>query len=271
MARSGKSRINHVLGSIGRPWLGLLGQCGSLCLMTATALRGIGRKLLRRGGFSTESLLDEMNESGSRSLPIVALVSLLIGVILVLQTAYQLERFGQKSLVAAGVAVSVTRELGPLITAIVVTGRVGAGFAAQIGTMKVSEELLALRTMAIHPIWFLVSPRLLALLVMLPALTILADFIAIGGGFVIGVTVYDINPTIYFQNTFLYMKGSDILSGVEKSVIFAAIITMVSCHLAFRVSGGAHGVGRATRLAVVTCIVLIILSDMLFAAISIPH
>lgn len=268
---SGPSILARGLGSVGRRSLGFLGQCGALTLMTATAVQGIGRKLAGRGGFSTESLLDEMHESGSRSLPIVALVSVLIGIILVLQTAYQLERFGQKDLVAAGVAVSITRELGPLITAIVITGRVGAGFAAQIGTMKVSEELLALRTMAIHPVWFLVSPRLFALVVMLPALTILADFIGIAGGFVIGVTIYDINPTTYFHNTFLFMRGSDILNGVEKSAIFALIITMVSCHLAFRVSGGAHGVGRATRLAVVTCIVLIILSDMLFTALSIPH
>lgn len=261
--------IRSLLGSIGYTTLLLLGNLGQITEMALGSLRGIGRKLRGKVSFPTAGLLDEMSESGVRSIPIVSLVSALIGMILVLQTAYQLEKFGQKSLVAAGVAVSVTRELGPLMTAIVVTGRVGAGFTAQLGTMKVSEEILALRTMAIHPVYFLVAPRLLALLIMLPCLTIFADFVAIAGGFFLGVGFYDINPWSYYRNTFLFVSGADILSGVYKSVIFASIIALVSCHLAFRVKGGAAGVGKATRLAVVSCIVLIILADMIYTAIQV--
>lgn len=263
------SSLHFILGTIGRSAIVLIGNLGQVSEMTASAVRGILRKARRKTAFPGGALLEEMHESGVRSIPIVALVAALIGMILVLQTAYQLERFGQKNLVAAGVAVSVTRELGPLITAIVITGRVGAGFAAQLGTMKVSEEILALRTMAIHPVHFLVAPRLLGLLIMLPCLTIFADFVAIVGGFGMGVGMYDINPWVYYRNTFLFMSTEDILAGVAKSGIFALIITMVSCHLAFRVTGGAHGVGRATRLAVVSCIVLIIVADMLFTAIQV--
>ncbi|MCZ6691241.1 MAG: ABC transporter permease [Planctomycetota bacterium] len=257
----------QLLGTTGRSTLVFLGHVGQLSAMTATALNGIGRKLRGKGGFGTSALMEEMNESGVRSIPIVCLVSALIGTILVLQTAYQLERYGQKNLVAAGVAVSLTRELGPLMTAIVVTGRVGAGFAAQIGTMKVSEELLALRTMAINPVYFLVSQRLFTLLILLPCLTIFADFVGILGGYLVGITAYGINPNIYIQNTFLYMTSDDIISGIIKSGVFALIITMVSCHLAFRVTGGAAGVGKATRLAVVSSIVLVIVADAIFTAI----
>jgi phospholipid/cholesterol/gamma-HCH transport system permease protein len=260
----------YLLGSTGRVTNILLGNLGQMSAMTVQAMGGMIRKVRGRSSFPTQAVLDEMNESGMRSLPIVALVASLIGMILVLQTAYQLDRFGRKDLVAAGVAVSITREIGPLITAIVVTGRVGAGFAAQLGTMKVYEEILALRTMAIQPVWFLVSPRLLSLAIMLPCLTVLANTISILSGFFMGVVAYDINPWIYYRNTFLYMSTGDIMSGVVKSLIFSGIITMVSCHLAFRVTGGAHGVGKATRLAVVACIVLIIFADMVFTAILIP-
>lgn len=263
----GPSTIGYVvLGTIGRlTWI-FLGHLGQLSAMTGSALQGMALRVRGKGSFSTRSLLDEMIESGLRSLPIVALVSALIGTILVLQTAYQLERYGQKELVAAGVAVSLTRELGPLMTAIVITGRVGAGFAAQIGTMKVSEEILALRTMAIQPVHFLVSPRLLSLVIVVPCLTIFADFVGILGGFLLGVGLYEINPWVYYRNTFLFMSPDDILSGVIKSGVFALIITMVSCHLAFRVTGGAAGVGKATRMAVVSCIVLIIVADAAFTA-----
>lgn len=257
-----------LLGATGRVTLLLLGHLGQLFRMTGSALKGMGLGARGKGGFSASGVLEEMNESGMRSLPIVALVAALTGTILVLQTAYQLERFGKTDLVAAGVAVSLTRELGPLMTAIIVTGRVGAGFAAHLGTMKVSEEILALRTMAIHPVYFLVSPRLLSLLIMVPCLTIFADLVGMLGGFGLGVGLYQINPWIYFRNTFLYITPGDVLSGVLKSGIFSVIITMVSCHLAFRVTGGAAGVGKATRLAVVSCIVLIIVADFLFTAIQ---
>jgi len=223
----------------------------------------------RRAGFDSRSVLRFMDATGLQSLPIVVLIAVLVGVILVLQTAYQLQRYGQVHLVAGLVAMSVTRELGPLLTAILITGRVGAAFTAELGTMKVSEEILALEVMAVHPIGFLVAPRLLALLVMLPCLTIVADMTGLLGGFVTGTTVYHISPASYIDTTLRWLMFRDVLSGLIKSVVFAVIITMVGCYRALIVEGGPEGVGHATMGAVVTSIVLIIVADSIFTAILI--
>jgi phospholipid/cholesterol/gamma-HCH transport system permease protein len=211
----------------------------------------------RRPGFTVRSVLRLMDDTGVRSIPIVMLIAVLVGVILVLQTAYQLQRYGQLNLVAGLVAVSVVRELGPLLTAILVTGRVGAAFTAELGTMKVAEEILALEVMAINAVGFLVAPRLIALVVMIPCLT---------GGFVIGITVYNINVTAYITTTIKWLLFADIVAGLLKSVVFAMIIAMVGCYRALVVEGGPEGVGQATMGAVVTSIVLIIVADSIFTA-----
>jgi phospholipid/cholesterol/gamma-HCH transport system permease protein len=221
----------------------------------------------RRVGFNMQSVLRLMHETGVQSIPIVILISILVGVILVLQTAYQLQRFGQVRLVAGLVAVAVTRELGPLLTAIIITGRVGAAFTAELGSMKVAEEILALEVMAINPIGFLVAPRFIALLIMLPCLTILADLMGLSGGFLTGVTLYRISPTSYIDTTLIWLAFRDVLSGLIKSLVFAVIITMVGCYNALVVEGGPEGVGRATMGSVVTSIVLIIVADSIFTAI----
>ncbi len=211
----------------------------------------------RRAGFDSRSVLRFMNETGVQSIPIVVLIAVLVGVILVLQTAYQLQRYGQVHLVAGLVAVSVTRELGPLLTAILITGR----------TMKVAEEILALEVMAVHPVGFLVAPRFLALVLMLPCLTMVADVTGMLGGFVTGTTVYSISPAAYMDTTLRWLVFQDILSGLMKSVVFAVIIAMVGCYRALIVEGGPEGVGHATMGAVVTSIVLIIVADSIFTAI----
>ena len=166
----------------------------------------------RRAGFDSRSVLRFMHETGVQSIPIVVLIAVLVGVILVLQTAYQLQRYGQVHLVAGLVAVSVTRELGPLLTAILITGRVGAAFTAELGTMKVAEEILALEVMAVHPVGFLVAPRFLALVLMLPCLTMVADVTGMLGGFVTGTTVYSISPAAYIVSG--YSLGPDEKCGV---------------------------------------------------------
>lgn len=221
----------------------------------------------RRTGFNSRSVLRFMDETGVQSLPIVVLIALLVGVILVLQTAYQLQRYGQVHLVAGLVAVSITRELGPLLTAILITGRVGAAFTAELGTMKVAEEILALEVMAIHPVGFLVAPRFLALLVMLPCLTMVADVTGLLGGFCTGTTLFNISSAAYIDTTLRWLMFRDILSGLIKSVVFAIIISMVGCYRALIVEGGPEGVGHATMGAVVLSIVLIIVADSIFTAI----
>jgi phospholipid/cholesterol/gamma-HCH transport system permease protein len=221
----------------------------------------------RRPGFALQSLIRLMHETGVRSLPIVLLIGCLAGIILSLETGVQLKRFGQTHLVAGLVALSMARSLGPLLTAIVVTGRVGAAYTAELGTMKIAEEILALEVMAINPIGYLVAPRFLALLAMLPCLTICADALGLVGGFLIGTGVYRISPTFYVNTTLEWLRLSDILAGLLKSVVFSMLIGMVGCYRALVVEGGPEGVGQATMVSVVTTIVLIIVADGIFTAI----
>jgi len=163
----------------------------------------------------------------------------------------------------------VARELGPLLTAILITGRVGAAFTAELGTMKVAEEILALEVMAVHPIGFLVAPRFLALLLMLPCLTLVADAAGLLGGFATGTIAYHISAASYIDTTLRWLLFRDVLSGLLKSVVFAVIVTMVGCYRALIVEGGPEGVGHATMGAVVTAIVLIIVADGIFTALLI--
>lgn len=209
----------------------------------------------------------QMDEVGVKSIPIVSLVSFVIGIILVLQTAYQLEKFGAVNYAASLASVALTREMAPLLTAIVLAGRVSAAFTAELGTMLVTEEILALEVMAISPISYLVVPRFLAMIVMLPCLTVLADLIGMIGGYVVGTGAIGIRSTLYIQNTIDALLMKDILSGLVKSVVFAVIIAMVGCYMAFVVRGGAEGVGRSTMVSVVTSLISIILADCLFTTI----
>jgi phospholipid/cholesterol/gamma-HCH transport system permease protein len=213
------------------------------------------------------SLVRLMYDTGVRSLPIVLLIGCLAGIILSLETARQLQRFGQVHLVAGLVALSMARSLGPLLTAIVVTGRVGAAYTAELGTMKVSEEILALEIMAVNPVGYLVAPRFLALLFMLPCLTVFADAMGLIGGYLIGTTVWHISPGQYINTTLVWLLLPDLFAGLLKSVVFAVIIGMVGCYRALVVEGGAEGVGQATMVSVVTTIVLIIVADGIFTAI----
>ena len=209
----------------------------------------------------------QMDEVGVKSIPIVALVSFVIGIILVLQTAYQLEKFGAVIYAASLAGVALTREMAPLLTAIVLAGRVSAAFTAELGTMLVTEEILALEVMAISPISYLVVPRFIAMIVMLPCLTVLADVIGMIGGYVVGTGAIGIRSELYIQNTIDALLLKDILSGLIKSFVFAIIIAMVGCYMAFVVRGGAEGVGRSTMISVVTSLISIILADCLFTAI----
>ena len=204
---------------------------------------------------------------GVGALPVVSFITFFIGVIMALQSAYELNRFGAMQLVADTVAISITRELGPLVTAIIVIGRSGSSFAAEVGTMKVTEELDALETMALHPVAFLVTPKLMAMLVMLPCLTIWADLMGVFGGSVFGVIGADYTMNSYFSATRDALFMRDILTGLVKSVVFALVITGVGCLEGFSTGTGSEEVGRSTTSAVVTSLFLVVLVDLVFTVI----
>jgi phospholipid/cholesterol/gamma-HCH transport system permease protein len=203
-------------------------------------------------------------EVGVRALPILSLITFFIGLILALQSAYELRRFGAINYVATAVAISMSRELGPLITAIVVIGRSGSAFAAEIGTMKVTEEIDALETMAISPIRFLVTPKFLAMLVMLPCLTIWANTMGILGGSLFGIAQADFTFRRYIQASVESLFLRDIVTGLIKSVMFGITITAVGCWEGLSTGAGAEQVGRSTTRAVVVSIFLVILVDLIF-------
>jgi phospholipid/cholesterol/gamma-HCH transport system permease protein len=203
---------------------------------------------------------------GVEAIPIVSLISFLFGLILALQSAHELKKFGMISLVADMVVVATLRELGPLLTAIVVIGRSGSAFAAEIGTKKVTEEVDALRTMAFDPVSFLVAPKFLAMLVMVPALTIWADLMGTVGGSVFGVIGAGFTFTSYFKQTLDAIMLQDIYTGLIKSAIFAIVITAVGCREGFATGAGPEEVGRSTTSAVVTSIFLVVIVDLISTA-----
>ncbi|HEV2388934.1 MAG TPA: ABC transporter permease [Candidatus Acidoferrales bacterium] len=203
---------------------------------------------------------------GVRALPILSLITFFIGVIMALQSAYELRKLGAMNYVSTAVALSITRELGPLITAVVVIGRSGSAFAAEIGAMKVSEEIDALETMAIDPIDFLVAPKFQAMVLMLPCLTTWADFMGIVGGGLFGVSFAGFTWTGYFRSSVQALFLRDIVTGLVKSVMFGMTITVVSCYEGFSTGGGAEEVGRSTTSAVVMSIFLVIAVDLIFTA-----
>jgi phospholipid/cholesterol/gamma-HCH transport system permease protein len=210
--------------------------------------------------------ISEMVKTGYDSVPIVAVISFFVGIILALQAAYQLRKFGALIYVANLVGVSITRELGPILTAIIVAGRSGSAFAAEIGSMKAAEEVDALVSMGINPVRFLVAPKLIALMIMLPALTIFSDFIGILGGLILSSAALDINPSSYFQQTINSLLVKDIATGLVKAWAFGVVITIVGAYQGFKVQGGAEEVGRRTTASVVASIFLVIVFDLFFTA-----
>ena len=212
-----------------------------------------------------------MEAVGYRSLGIVALVAFLVGVILVFNTGDILRRYGALDRLPELVAVTLSRELGPLMTAIVIIARVGASFTAGLGNMKDREEILALQTMAINPVGFLVAPRFIALLIMLPCLTVLALELGIIGGAIVAGSQFRMGVNLFYTAAHDALELRDLISGVLKSVIFALIVVTVSCYFAFTVRGGSEGVSRNTMVSVVTSLVLVIFSDAMVSALFVNY
>jgi phospholipid/cholesterol/gamma-HCH transport system permease protein len=207
-----------------------------------------------------------MEKTGADAVPIVLLINFLVGLVMAFQGAVQLKQFGANLFVADLVGLSVVRELGPLMTAIIVCGRSGAAFAAELGSMKVAEEIDALRTMGFGPIRYLVLPRTVALMLVLPMLTLVADLVAISGGLVVGVLSLDLTVSAYLGETQKALGVWDVFSGVLKSVVYALAIALISCQQGFAASGGAEGVGRRTTSSVVSILCCLILIDAGFTA-----
>ncbi len=209
-------------------------------------------------------VVKEMVTVGLNALPIITVLSFSVGIMLAIQGINTLETFGAQNQVVLGIALSVTREFAPLIVAILVAGRSGSAFAARIGTMVISQELDALRVMGISPVRYLLAPSLLAMLIMLPAVTFFADLIGLLGGGLYSAAELGIGLDVYWERTLDILDPEDLLQGLAKSLIFAVLITLIGAANGFSVSGGAEGVGRATTRSVVMAIAAILVTDMLF-------
>jgi phospholipid/cholesterol/gamma-HCH transport system permease protein len=259
--------MTGVLAFIGRGTVGLLGYASGLFELSAKTAYWSFVAPFKGRGLKWGSTIHQMVLTGYSAVPIVSLIAFFVGMVLAFQGAYQLEKFGATYFVAALVGVSMTRELGPLITAIVVAGRSGSAFAAEIGTMKVSEEIDALEVMGLNRVKYLVVPKSLAMMIMMPCLTLLADLAGILGGTAFGVFQLEQTFSMYVLATQDALIMRDISTGLVKSFVFGALITTVGCYEGFSVRGGAEGVGKATTSSVVVSIFLIIVADLLFTAI----
>jgi phospholipid/cholesterol/gamma-HCH transport system permease protein len=239
--------------------VGFLGETSQAML---AALRG-------RARFRWVDLLQVVQENGPAALPIVGLVNFLVGMIIAFIGAIQLERFAAEIYVANLVGIGVVREMGPMMTAIILAGRTGAAFAAQLGTMQVNEEISAFRTMGIPPMQFLVLPRVLALVAMVPLLTLYANVIGIFGGAVVAVTKLHLSLTLFYEQLIGAVTVTDWIGGLIKAAVFGVIIVLSGCLRGMQAARNASAVGRAATSAVVTSIVFIIATDAIFTIIYI--
>jgi phospholipid/cholesterol/gamma-HCH transport system permease protein len=244
----------NFLAIIGRVFLGFLAVMGRISLFTARAL-----KHSVAPPWYPRTILKQMIDIGYFSLPVVGLTALFTGMVLALQSYTGFARFSAEGAVATVVVLSVTRELGPVISGLMVAGRIGASMAAEIGTMRVTEQIDALTTLSTNPFKYLIAPRLIAGLTMLPLLVIVADIIGVFGGYVVSVYKLGFNPAAYLKRTADYLEFMDVFSGLVKAAAFGFLISLMGCYHGYNSDGGAQGVGRATTNAVVSASILILI------------
>jgi phospholipid/cholesterol/gamma-HCH transport system permease protein len=242
-----------ILQTIGRTFLRFLSAAGRLSLFTIISLSHCFRP-----PFYPRLIFRQMVEIGYFSLPVVGLTAIFTGMVLALQSYTGFARFSAESAIPNVVIVSITRELGPVLAGLMVAGRVGAAMAAEIGTMRVTEQIDALNTLATNPFKYLVAPRLIAGLTMLPLLVLVADIIGVFGGYVVSIHKLGFNPSNYLQNTVDFMEAQDVISGLVKAATFGFLITLMGCYHGYNSRGGAQGVGQATTNAVVSASILIL-------------
>jgi len=253
-----------VLGRLGRWALRQVAAALQVSVLMVDTFVWLVIAPLKGKGLRWRSAVEHMVEFGVRSLPIVGMICFLIGVIIALQASYTLDQFGANRYIADLVAVSALRELAPLMTAILIAGRCGSAITAEIGTMKVNEELDALQVMGVNPVKYLVAPKFLAMVTAVPAVTAIAMFIMIAGGWTSAVFVVGVEPVVYVSQTVGAIVEKDLVTGMIKSVFFGVAICLVGVYRGFQVEGGAEGVGKKTTASVVTSIFLIIIVDLVF-------
>ena len=248
------------LAAIGRALIGLCRGAGALALF---ALEGLSH--LVRPPFYGRLFGRALLEIGYFSLPVVALTAVFTGMVLALQSYTGFSRFAAQSAVANLVVLSMTRELGPVLAGLMVAGRVGAAMAAELGTMRVTDQIDALTTLSTNPMKYLVAPRLLAGIIALPLLVVVADIIGVFGGFFVATVKLGYNPAAYIANTLTYMETQDVVSGLTKAAVFGFLIALMGCFHGYNSRGGAQGVGAATTMAVVTASILILAFDYILS------
>jgi phospholipid/cholesterol/gamma-HCH transport system permease protein len=248
---------------LGGATLRLVRYAGGVGLLTADAVRHTVVGPFRGRPVRAKEVWNQMVRVGPRSLLVVFQVNFFVGIILALIGGNILRSIatGFTPYVGDLMSIGVVLELGPLLTSIIMTGFIGAALAAEIGTMVVAEEVTALRTSGLNPVRFLVAPRLIATVVMVPCVTLIGDVIGICGGWLVAVKVLDVSTSTFFEHAWKSLGTADVWNGLEKSLVFGFIIGAIGCYQGFQVKGGAEGVGRATTQAVVSCILLIIMAD----------
>jgi phospholipid/cholesterol/gamma-HCH transport system permease protein len=253
-----------LVGHVGRWTLNQLAIGARVSVLMVETFAWMVVAPLRGKGLRVKAAVESFVEFGVRSLPIVGMICFLVGVIIALQSSYTLDKWGANRFIATLVAVSALREMAPLMTAILITGRSGSAITAEIGTMKVGEEIDALEVMGLSPIKYLVVPKFMAMVLAVPCVTVVAMFIMIFGGFVASVVVVGVDPSIYVEMTTQSLVEKDLVTGLVKSVFFGVAICWVGVYRGLQVEGGAEGVGRQTTSSVVTAIFLIIIVDLIF-------
>lgn len=257
-----------ILATVGeaslRQWSGLI----DFVTFLGEAVAALGNTIRGKARFRAVDIITAIHDCGPRALPIVSLMSFLIGLILAFVGAVQLQKFGAEIFVADLVGIAMTREMGAVMGGIIMAGRTGASFAAQLGTMTVNEEIDALRTMGLSPMEFLVAPRMIALAFMMPLLVLYADIVGILGGYVVCVGMLDLTPTQYWEETKAAVTLTHISIGLVKGVVFGVLIALAGCLRGMRCGRSAADVGEATTSAVVTAIIWIIMIDAVFAVLT---
>ncbi len=254
-----------ILQPVGRTFINFLGAAGRLFIFTT-----VSTSHCFRPPFYPRLIGRQMVDIGYYSLPVVGLTAIFTGMVLALQSYTGFARFSAESAIPNVVIVSITRELGPVLAGLMVAGRVGAAMAAEIGTMRVTEQIDALNTLATNPFKFLVAPRLIAGVTMLPVLVLIADVIGVFGGYVVSIHKLGFNPATYLKNTIDFVEAQDVISGLVKAATFGFLVTLMGCYHGYNSRGGAQGVGAATTNAVVSASILILcfnyfITEMFFA------
>ena len=252
----------NFLQRIGASTLDFFGATGSF-----TAFAGGGLSHVARPPIYLRQIGRQMLDIGYYSLPVVGLTALFTGMVLALQSYSGFSRFNAESAIASVVVLSMTRELGPVLAGLMVAGRIGAAIAAELGTMRVTEQIDALSTLSTSPTKYLVTPRILAGIVTLPLLVLVADVIGVFGGYLVGVYRLDFNGASYLSQTRQYLEVSDVTSGLYKAAVFGFIITLMGCYHGYNSKVGAAGVGTATRNAVVSASILILITNYMLTGI----